>query len=260
MVAWSMTDQPERAPAPPATGDEHDALAVSKRSALLEGFREVDRLRVMGASTAGLAHELRSPLSTMSMQVQVTLMRKDLDDKMREDLQNILNAIKRMTDMVSTAVEFAEGSKLPRAVSVPDLFERIHPFFKIRTRHANIPFEVEVPSDLPSIMGVEIELAQALINVVDNAVGAVERKGEGAVRVRARRAGERVAIDVEDDGDGFDAEFVTMAFAEFASGRSGGFGLGLPLARSIVEAAGGSIEITSMGTPTCVTLELPAAP
>ena len=233
----------------------------SARSRALEAFRVADRLRVMGASTAGLAHELRSPLSSMSMQAQVSLMRKDLDEQTRADFEGMLNGIRRMTDMVTTAVEFAEGSMAPKRVTIGELVERIRPFFKIRVRHADIGFDVEVPQDLPAVRGVEVELAQVLINVVDNGLKAVEQPGvaEPRVALRAWAEDDQVHIEVEDNGAGIPDELAPWVFEEFVAGQKGGYGLGLPLAKQIVEGAGGKIEIASLREPTRILIRLPAA-
>jgi C4-dicarboxylate-specific signal transduction histidine kinase len=230
------------------------------RSRALDGFRVADRLRVMGASTAGLAHELRSPLSSMSMQAQVSLMRKDLDEDMRSDLENMLKGVRRMTEMVTTAVEFAEGSMAPKKVTIGELVERIRPFFKIRVRHADIGFDVEVPQGMPAVRGVEVELAQVLINVLDNGLNAVEQPGVSEPRVALRAWAEdgQVHIEVEDNGAGISDELAPWVFSEFAVGEGGGYGLGLPLARHIVEKAGGTIELASLREPTRILIKLPA--
>lgn len=231
------------------------------RSRALDAFCVADRLRVMGASTAGLAHELRSPLSSMSMQAQVSLMRKDLDEQTRADFESMLNGIRRMTDMVTTAVEFAEGSMAPKRVTIGELVERIRPFFKIRVRHADIGFDVEVPSELPPVRGVEVELAQVLINVIDNGLKAVEQPGvaEPRVALRAWAEDDLVHVEVEDNGSGIPAELAPWVFEEFVAGEKGGYGLGLALARQIVERAGGTIEVASPREPTRVLIRLPTA-
>src|SRR5207248_4246332 len=102
------------------------------------------------------------------------------------------------------------------------------------------------------------QLRQCLINLVRNAAEAVAAKGGGKVTVRTRRAGDRVAIEVEDEGTGIPADVLPRLFDPFFSTKEGGSGIGLSLTQQIVKDHGGDLDVAStVGRGTTFTLTVP---
>jgi signal transduction histidine kinase len=102
------------------------------------------------------------------------------------------------------------------------------------------------------------QLTQVLWNVSLNAIEAM--KGQGRLRIHARREGDEVVVEVADTGPGIPPDDLRRIFEPFYSKRSGGTGLGLPIARRIVVAHGGRIDVESVvGTGTQILIRLPVA-
>ena len=113
--------------------------------------------------------------------------------------------------------------------------------------------------EVPPVLGSEHRLGQVFLNLLINAVQAMEAGGQLVVRTRSSGLG--VVIELIDTGPGMDEETLAKAFRAFYTTKQGGSGLGLPTARKIVEAHGGTIDIESApGRGTKVTIWLPAPP
>jgi len=107
------------------------------------------------------------------------------------------------------------------------------------------------------LRGDAAKLQAALRNLLINAVESITRSGE--VRLRLRREGDRLVLEVRDTGPGMDAATLDKIFEPYFSTKPAGTGLGLPIARKVIEDHGGSIRLASApGEGTTVTIELPA--
>jgi two-component system sensor histidine kinase DctS len=218
-----------------------------------------DRLRAMGAAAASLAHELRSPLSAMSLQCEISLSRPGLDDSIRGDLELLAKNVRRMTAMIRNSLDFASPQQPSAEVRLADVIEKLKPYLSIRLRHAGVKLRVDLPEELATFEGRELELGQALVNLTENAMLVMQGAGtqDPEITIRAEETPEELFLRVEDNGPGFDPAIADTAFDDFSSGREGGPGLGLGICRRIVRGHGGDVTIESPANPTCVTIRLP---
>jgi heavy metal sensor kinase len=202
--------------------------------------------------TADAAHELRTPLSLMRAQVDITLARSRSAAAYREALQGLDGDLQRMTGLVSTLLMLARadaGSLVPDrsafdlANTVALILEQYTPVADeagIDLRAETEPAPIEADEDL---------LVQVLVNLIDNALAHTPRSG--TVTVGCRTAAGEVQLWVSDTGPGIqvaDQERVFDRFYRVDPGRTranGGTGLGLAISRAIVEAHSGSIALTS---------------
>jgi signal transduction histidine kinase len=217
------------------------------------------------AELAGsLAHEIKNPLSVIHMNI----------DLLSEDLGEINSPISRRSlgrvDIVRGQCErmeallrdFLRYTRLRDIDLMPgslnDQVETVLRAYQAQADSTGVEIEKYLDPDLPSILLHSDSLQAALMNLVKNALEAMEgsENGELLARTYPTRAG--VALDLIDSGSGVDDNTVMHMFEPFYSTKDGGSGLGLPTARKIIEAHGGRITVQSqLGTGTKFVLEFP---
>ncbi|MCM0619285.1 sensor histidine kinase [Nocardioides bruguierae] len=181
--------------------------------------------------TAELAHELRTPLTSLQVTAELAAARNDLDEQLREDLDDILLAARTMGATITVLLDVAraQASGLDAVVPARQVLEDA-----VRRYVLTAATTLDLPDGL--VLDVPHELAvRALAPVLANA----DRHGSQVVVTATVEPG-RVHLDVADDGTGVDADVAADLFTPGRSG-SGGAGLGLPLARRVARSAGGDV-------------------
>jgi signal transduction histidine kinase len=232
------------------------------RNALAALRTYVDDLRGIAQSVAEL--DLREP-TKLGVQLQELERQKSevgfeaLADELAELVTITTEGLDRTSRLVGELRDFAA----PRAGSsgVADVRAGLNSTLQL-VAHAAQRAEVRLEADLPEgswrVHGDGRSLNQVFLNLLKNALEALEGSG-GAVRVRLRREGDVVAVDVEDDGPGIDPALRERLFEPFVTSKPAGrgTGLGLPISRRIVQACGGSLGVRSEpGQGTCFTVRL----
>ena len=205
-------------------------------------------LEALGRAGAGLAHQLRTPLATIKGSCQ--LLEEKLQDKQQIDrVQEAIAQAKRMERMLATLLDFARPPvPEPRSVRLRDVLE------EVTKRHGNL--QVGDGADLTLQVDPE-HLLQIIENLVANA-GALDAR-DGLVEVSATREDQTVQVRVLDRGPG-PGEDPEKLFQPYVTGRADGTGLGLPIARALAEAGGGTLHLEARTGGGCVArLALPAA-
>jgi len=247
--------------------------------------RAAERLAELGTLTGGLAHEIKNPLSTVGLNIQ--LWQEDLDelvkrageanvpDEMTQRVHRRFNSLSRETRHLRGILEdflrFAGRMELDREpVDLNALVDELSDFFQPQARAAGVQLRSQLAADPATAAADEGLVKQALLNLLINAAQAMEdaRKKEkshgGADELilrteRARHLGEeQILIHVTDTGPGMDDEVKQKVFQPYFSTKKGGTGLGLPTARRIAEEHGGRLTIhAAPGRGTDFTLALP---
>jgi len=238
-------------------------IDVTDEDEILRRLLRSERLAAVGTLAAGLAHEVRNPLNSASLQLTLLERRLTRGDKPASVLpiaHIIKSEIDRLDRLVREFLAFAQPRPLePRPVDVAALFAAVTDLItpEAETVHVSIAAEVAKGTPAITIMGEDERLRQVLLNLTRNAIEAMSDKG-GELRLVARRAGTEVELAVEDDGPGFGEEL--PVFDAFFTTKSHGTGLGLAIVHRIVSDHGGTIRVESRPGRTCFTLALPAAP
>ncbi len=227
--------------------------------------RHHKRMAFLGALAGGLAHEIRNPLSTMKVTLQ--LLREDLDrggDEARERAARRVNsleqAVRRLEDIVNDFLNFARGFELTlEPANLNSLINDVVVFVEPEAQRHGVRIRTAYAEDLPPVRVDRKYLQQALLNLLLNARQAIEGTGRpGEVFVTTHRRGERVVIVVTDTGPGIADDVRPRIFDVYFSTKKGGTGLGLPTCRRIVEEHGGALAVESeLGKGTSFTIELP---
>ncbi|MEX2458096.1 MAG: HAMP domain-containing sensor histidine kinase [Actinomycetota bacterium] len=209
---------------------------------------------------ADLAHELRTPLSVIRGNAEGML--EGVYPSDREHLQPIVEEADLMArlleDLRTLSTAEAGALQLHReTVEVGRVVEDAVQVFRGAAEAGGVRLETRVARDLPPLEADQFRLAQVMSNVLSNAVRHAPRGGR--VRVEAGTAEGVVTIDVDDDGPGIPVEQLPHVFDRFAkSDGSGGMGLGLAIAKAVVEAHDGTIEARSeAGGGTTIRIRLP---
>lgn len=222
-----------------------------------------ERLATIGKMAAHVTHEIRNPLSSIALNLE--LLEEQLpagDTEAHGLLKAIGKEVERLSALSRQYLSFAR--QMPSELAPEDVGEVVREaaeFVRRDLEKHDVALDVEVAPDLPHLPADEGQLKQALMNLLRNAREAMP--GGGRVRVSVQRASSGgVDVCVEDEGPGIDPELGERLFEPFFSTKSHGTGLGLAITRQIAVSHGGSIECEPRRdrTGTRFRLHLPEAP
>jgi signal transduction histidine kinase len=236
---------------------------------------EQDRSRAetyaeFAALVGGLAHEIRNPLSTIRLNMELLAEdfesadpdspSKQRDRRAKAKIDLVRQECDRLEKLLGDFLDFARQESMTlEPGNLNTEIEQLLDFFAIRAREAGVDIVRYLDPGLPAVRLDRETFRSALLNLLINAVQAME--GGGQLVVRTRPSGLGVLLEMIDTGPGMDAETLGKVFGVFYTTKQGGSGLGLPTARKIVEAHGGTIDVESApGRGTKVTIWLPAPP
>ncbi|HVR63157.1 MAG TPA: ATP-binding protein [Polyangia bacterium] len=236
-------------------------IDVTDEQEMLRRTLRAERLAAVGTMAAGLAHEVRNPLNSASLQLTLLERRLGRGEGVESTLpiaHIIKSEIERLERLVRDFLAFAQPRPIEqRPVDMRQLLAAVVTLIQPETDAANVRVSLELDPELPSVIGDSERLRQVFLNLTRNACEAVHPKGGGALTIRTRTAPAAVEIDVEDDGPGFADDL--PVFDAFFTTKPHGTGLGLSLVHRIVTDHGGAIRVHSESGSTCFTLTLPRA-
>ena len=252
-------------------------------SRIYSQMKERDRLAALGAMAAGLAHEVKNPLGAIKGAAQL-LEEDERTSKPQipsEWVGIILEEVNRLDRVVGSFLAYARphaGNPIPLDINaavrrtVQILSSQLTP---------DLDLHLELGNDLPRAKIDPEQLRQVLINLIQNAIQAMNARGKVTVSTNVRRGrswstssanwnltpssdrgpeGETIEISVRDTGPGISQKVLKNLFVPFFTTKEKGTGLGLAISQSIVQQAGGSIQVLSQpGAGTTFTIVLPAA-
>lgn len=240
------------------------ALDVTDRLELAARVHRAERLAVAGEIAAGVVHTVNNPLD--GVRRALDLAGRNLDDRPRVERMLALasEGTERIMEVTRTLLGFAraEASTSPRPVAPRSIIEGAVDLVRLRAQARGVALEVDAPATLPDIWIDPQSMKEVLVNLLLNAVDACE--GGGHVSVSAREAGAGVVeIITRDDGVGIERDALGRVFQPFFTTKEvgRGTGLGLSVARRIVEVHGGEIDVVSRpGEGAAFRVRLPVQP
>jgi signal transduction histidine kinase len=231
----------------------------------LKNTRELERLRsgalaALGRMAAQVAHELRNPLGGLKLFADYLEQRlNDASDTEGVDVaRRISREVDHMAELVREITQFGRPAALRRApTSLNGLVESCLDLAQARRRIKDVQVTIDLDTALPQAMLDAREVRKLFLNLIGNALEAMESGGTLTLRTRAAARGFLETL-VEDTGCGMSDETRARAFDLFYTTKETGTGLGMAIARSVVEQHGGRIEIRSqLGRGTQVSVLLP---
>jgi signal transduction histidine kinase len=248
------------------TPDDLDLLALfsSQAAVALKNTRELERLRsgalaALGRMAAQVAHELRNPLGGLKLFADYLEQRLGVaeDSEGVEVARRISREVDHMTELVREITQFGRPTALRRVpTSLNGLVESCLDLAQARAKDKKVRVTLDLDAELPAAMLDSRELRKVFLNLISNALEAMD--DEGSLTLRTRAQDRFLATTVEDTGCGMSDETRARAFDLFFTTKETGTGLGMAIARSVIEQHGGRIEIRSqIGRGTEVRVLLP---
>lgn len=217
---------------------------------------------------ANVSHELRTPLTNIKGYAETLHENPDIDPKTQKEFLGVVcSEADRMTNIVKdlltlTRLDYDRMEMNMSKVDILSIATEIESSFKITAQKENITLQTSLPASLPLVYGDRDRIEQVLVNIVSNAVK-YNRPG-GSIDIGAKAVGDMVQIIVSDTGIGIPEKDLPRIFERFyrvdkaRSRESGGTGMGLSIAKEIIEHHGGEIRFEStFQKGSCVTIELP---
>jgi len=225
--------------------------ALVRRGERLEAqAAEAERLAYLGTLAAGLAHEIRNPLNSLSLNMQ--MLEEELEEsRTGSSKQRLLTITRselgRLENLVTDFLAYARPRPLKREIlPAVSLLEAVRDLFAGRIAASGASLELADTSDGARIHADPELMRQMLLNLVENALAATEGTGRRPrIELAARRLGPTVELSVSDNGVGIAPEDLGRVFDLFYSTRKGGTGLGLAIVERIVTAHGGTVGCDS---------------
>jgi signal transduction histidine kinase len=226
-----------------------------------EALTRALRLSTMGEFAAALAHEINQPLTAVANYARFAKTAAD-PAVASEAIGNVISQVERAAEVIRRLRNFIRlGRSETGPIAVAQLIDEAIMYCHAELDRCGMEFQLRIERDLPPVSADPLQVEQVIINLVRNSAEALSDAGryDGRVTIEAEREAEGyVVIRVRDNGPGFDPELADRAVAPFTTTKQDGLGLGLSLARSIIEAHGGRLTIESNANGAVVSFALPA--
>lgn len=230
--------------------------AYEELKSIQDRLVQMETLSAIGKLTAGLAHEIGTPLNIIAGRAELLLSELGEDDKRSINLKIIISQIERITTLVKQLLILASGGKTRvEDINVNNVITSVLNFMEKRISDSGIKIETFLGNNLPSITIDPNQLQQMLINIISNSTDATPRGGKICIRTYLIKEGIKVisdnrsfiSIEISDTGCGIEEVNLDKIFDPFFTTKKTGegTGLGLAITRNIVREYGGDIEVKS---------------
>ncbi len=223
---------------------------------------QANRLSILGQVAAGVAHEINQPVATIRAfadNARTFLKRKRVPEA-DENLESIAALTERIGVITSDLKILArKGRTAAEPVSIRLVIEGGVVLLRSRFSGRMDMLDIQLPDETVKVLGSRIRLEQIAINLLQNALEAVEDRDDGRVEVRTREEGDEVVLTVRDNGPGIAGHIHEQLFSPFNTSKEGGLGLGLVISSDIASDYGGRIEVETGESGTCFSVYLKRA-
>jgi len=229
-----------------------NALLFKERLRQNERMFRAEQLATMGQFAAGIAHELRNPLTAIRSTIQYLTGEFDQGADQRKLAADILDEVDRLNTIVGNLLSLARPAKTnPEEVDIHEEIERCVNFIKPKAKSQNVKLETDFQDSLPKLTFDPAELRQVLLNLMMNGLQAMPEGGTLLIKARclaeeihdSASSSDRMLIHIEDEGAGIRSDLRQKVFEPFFTTKTGGTGLGLAICESIVKRYNGEIWI-----------------
>jgi two-component system sensor histidine kinase HydH len=217
-----------------------------------------DKLAALGQLAAGIAHEIRNPLTSINILIHSMTENLPSGDSHKEDLEVIEEEINRINEIVDQFLRFAKPAPpLLERADILSVFEETLQLLRPQIEKQKIVIQRGFQA-LPIIQMDREQMKQAILNLLLNATQAMPRGGHLTLKAKNSEDGQWIHLSIQDSGIGIPGEDLNRLFDPFFSTKEGGIGLGLSIAHRIIDQHHGKIEVESTpGQGTLFTVWLP---
>ena len=218
---------------------------ITERKKLEQQLLHTERLATIGEMSAKVAHEIKNPLSSISLNTELLHdeinsynggRTKDADDM----IQSIMKEIDRLTEISEEYLQFARFPRLElKPVSVNDMLSKLTKFLKKEMFQRNIILGENYAADLPEVLLDKNQIRQVFLNIFKNSFEAMPEGGR--LYISTAVSGDNVAVCISDTGSGIAEKDIQKIFDPFYSSKVDGTGLGLALTKKTIEVHGGEM-------------------
>jgi len=234
---------------------------LTRQKDLESRVRRNERLAALGKMAAGVAHEVRNPLSSIKGFATLLGKRFSAGSEEAEAAGLLIREVERLNRSITELLLYARPLPLHRQPT--DLNELLAASLKLMegdARETGIDIELRTEKDMPPVQLDRDRMSQVLLNLYLNALQAMEKGGRLTVEARLDTQGDRVLLSVSDTGSGIEAQNLEKILDPYFTTKPEGTGLGLALAVKIIEEHGGTITFASeVGKGTQAVIDLPIA-
>jgi signal transduction histidine kinase len=222
----------------------HNEVELEK---LRHDLSHFGRVAAMTELTASLAHELSQPLTAILANAQAArrMLDRDVEDnkeELREILADIVADDQRANEVIRHARAFVKNDGTYRSpVDINAVVRDVVSFVRSDAMARKVSMQIDLDPGLPMVIADRVQLQQVLVNLLMNAFDAVSSAGERRTTVITRKAGTAIEVSVRDSGRGIPAADLERIFDRFYTTKSSGLGMGLSIARSLIETHGGRL-------------------
>jgi signal transduction histidine kinase len=222
-----------------------------------------EKLSAMGKMAGGMAHELNSPLAGLVPMLELHKKRELEGSKKFEEVDLMLKTALHMAKIVKDFCVFSRKSKSEfRALSLNEVIEDTLSFSAVRLKHKGINVKKELSGRLPLVLGDKTELQQVVLNMISNALDAMNEGGSYVITTEVSEDNNKIKMQFIDDGSGIAKENLNKIFDPFFTTKKEGegTGLGLSVSYGIIKNHNGEITVESEpGKETSFSVYIPAA-
>jgi len=228
-----------------------------------EQLIQSEKMAALGQLSAGIAHEIRNPLTSIKIFIQSLAQESDLAESQKEDFRIIVKEIDRINEHITLFLNFARPEEPQfQSINITELLKGPLNLLAAKLKNSGIHLVISLADVQPSIQGDHKQLAQVVLNLLLNAVEAMPQGGTltlgSAVTVTPESRQEFLQLIIKDTGHGVPEKDRPYLFDPFFTTKAGGTGLGLSVAYSIIQKHSGRIEVESeLGRGSAFILSLP---
>ncbi len=229
---------------------------LTQRKELEEDLKRSDRVAMVGTLAAGLAHEIKNPLAGIKGAAQLLRRSVTQDSSLVEYTDIVIREVDRVNLLIEQLLDLSRPAKLNLgSLNIHELLDDVLLLERETVQGPRVIVKKQFDPSLPAIRGDRAQLTQVFLNLVKNALQAMD--GEGCltittrietdfhIRQQGRERGKFIWVDIEDDGTGINDENLPHIFSPFFTTKNNGTGLGLAICYRIIKEHGGLIRVES---------------
>jgi len=221
---------------------------LQENQILQERLREAEHLSAIGQLSRTIAHEIRNPLNFINLSIDhlIEKLKKQKDtDNYTKLLENMKQEIYRVNNLITEYLEYTRPLKLNRKpASIIEIIDEVVSIIEATAEKEGINIYKDYTVDF--VLNIDVDLIKScVLNIITNAIYAMRDSEVKNLFIKTELVEDSLLIKISDTGSGVPEELIDKIFEPFFSTKKEGLGLGLPLAKKVIEEHGGTIEFTS---------------